>query len=96
MDACLGRRGQKTGGPTTGQSSVSLGATRLEERGDPWLLAVLAPKEVAQALMKKLEDTVFKKIKPINGLPGPLNLGSRGLILLKPNRRFLEVLGLDV
>lgn len=26
----------------------------------PWLLAVLAPKEVAQALVKKLEDTVFK------------------------------------
>ncbi|MEX2490606.1 MAG: toxin-activating lysine-acyltransferase [Nitrospirales bacterium] len=26
----------------------------------PWLLAVLAPKEVAQALVKKLEETVFK------------------------------------
>ena len=26
----------------------------------PWLLAVLAPKEVAQALVKKLEDSVFK------------------------------------
>ncbi|MGD9851518.1 MAG: toxin-activating lysine-acyltransferase [Nitrospirales bacterium] len=26
----------------------------------PWLLAVLAPKEVAQALVKKLEESVFK------------------------------------
>ncbi|MDR4459115.1 MAG: toxin-activating lysine-acyltransferase [Nitrospirales bacterium] len=26
----------------------------------PWLLAVLAPKEVAQALVKKIEDSVFK------------------------------------
>lgn len=26
----------------------------------PWLLAVLAPKEVPQALVKKLEDSVFK------------------------------------
>lgn len=26
----------------------------------PWLLAVLAPKEVTQALVQKLEDTVFK------------------------------------
>jgi hemolysin-activating ACP:hemolysin acyltransferase len=26
----------------------------------PWLLAVLAPNEVAQALVKKLEEFVFK------------------------------------
>ena len=26
----------------------------------PWLLAVLAPKDVAQALVKKLEESVFK------------------------------------
>lgn len=26
----------------------------------PWLLAMLAPKEVTQALVKKLEDSVFK------------------------------------
>ncbi|MBA3967766.1 MAG: toxin-activating lysine-acyltransferase [Nitrospirales bacterium] len=34
----------------------------------PWLLAVLAPKEVTQALVKKLEETVFKD-KTTNDFP---------------------------
>jgi cytolysin-activating lysine-acyltransferase len=45
----------------------------------PWLLAVLAPKEVAQALVKKLEDTVFKDKTYKQFTVRPMGVGPQNL-----------------
>ena len=61
----------------------------------PWLLTVLAPKDVARALVKKLEASVFKD-KPYKKFALTQETKKpMAVILLKSNRRFLEVLRMN-
>ena len=61
----------------------------------PWLLAVLAPQDVARALVKKLEASVFKD-KPYKKFALTQETKKpMAVILLMSNRRFLEVLRMN-